>query len=140
MGFYAKTMLFARRLSIFYLFVGIFSVFFGVFYYRYMPANQAEVNSRGFRILNQLASNMVVKNGNLKDAFDNVNYGEGDTMVLSRIDDHVHFTRVDTLTSIDRLDSIADLGWCLYYRIGRSEPKYSPPKRGAVVRDRKSVV
>src|ERR1700743_2571886 len=64
MGLYAKTLLFVRSLS-------IFSVFFGVFYYKYLPANEAELDTRGFRILDQLASNMVQKDATLGDAFKN---------------------------------------------------------------------
>src|ERR1700678_1120160 len=117
MSFYAKTVLFARRLSIFYLFVGIFSVFFGVFYYRYIPANQAELNSRGVRILNQLASNMAVKNDNLQDAFENVEFG--DSSVLPQIDDHVHFTQVVDPGKKLGLRLREDTGWCLVYRFNQ---------------------
>src|SRR5580658_6297825 len=74
MGFYAKTMLFIRRLSVFYLIVGVFSVFFGFFYYKYIPDNQAEVNTRGFRILNQLAGNLAAKDANVADVLFNANH------------------------------------------------------------------
>jgi hypothetical protein len=47
MGIYAKTVLFARRLSVFYILVAVLSIFFGVFFYRFMPDNEAELNTRG---------------------------------------------------------------------------------------------
>ena len=52
---------FARRLSVFYLFVIVGILFFGFFYYKYIPGNQSEIDSRGFRILNQLCTNIVAK-------------------------------------------------------------------------------
>lgn len=72
MGFFTKSISLVRRLSIFYLFVAVFSVFFGIFYYKYIPDNQSEIDTRGFRILNQLTGNIIQKNSNLLEAFDNL--------------------------------------------------------------------
>src|SRR5208283_1923152 len=105
MGIYSKTILFARRLSVFYLLIGVFSVFFGVFYFKYIPTNQAELNSRGFRILNQLARNMQALDTTLQENFENLNVWVDDggiktdsvhlkqsNAILKQIQSHVPFT------------------------------------------------
>jgi hypothetical protein len=56
---------FARRLSVFYLFIFVLLLFFGFFYYKYIPGNQSELDSRGFRILNQLSTNIAQKNDDI---------------------------------------------------------------------------
>ncbi|GGB23474.1 hypothetical protein [Puia dinghuensis] len=95
MNLFTKSILFARRLSILYLFLGIFSIFFGIFYYRYIPGNQAELNSRGFRILNQLANNMTARNANLADAFSNIAnchcMPSEQKRLDQQIDEYIHF-------------------------------------------------
>ena len=101
MGIYAKSILFVRRLSVLGLFVGIFSVFFGGFYYRYMPANQAELDTRGFRILNQLEDNMVAKNKTVAEVLQNVGRCErcevGDSNVIrQQIQAHLPFSIVSS--------------------------------------------
>jgi hypothetical protein len=72
MAFSAKNLLNARRLGVLGLFVGTFSVFFGAFYLKYIPSNEAELNTRGFRILNQLVSNIGARNLTLASAFSNI--------------------------------------------------------------------
>ncbi|HTR28572.1 MAG TPA: hypothetical protein VMH27_04850 [Puia sp.] len=72
MRLYSKAILFARRLSVFYLLIGVFSVFFGIFYFKYLPANQAELDTRGFRILNQLARNLQSRDTTLLETFGNL--------------------------------------------------------------------
>lgn len=129
MGLYAKTLLFARRLSIFYLMVGIFSVFFGIFYYKYLPANEAELDTRGFRILDQLASNTVKKDATLSDAFKNAacHTCAQDTKpdVLHQIYAHVRFDTVAAgrLPKGRGIQQIPNYGWSLIYDIGAGSEK-----------------
>ena len=123
MNLYAKTILFARRLSVFYLLIGIFSVFFGIFYYKYLPANEAELDTRGFRILDQLTSNMIRKDATLADAFRNaacttcVQVTQPD--VLHQIYTHIRFDTVanKTLPKGGSLQSVPNYGWSLIYNI-----------------------
>ncbi len=102
MAFSAKNLLNARRLGVLGLFVGTFSVFFGAFYLKYIPANQAELNSRGFRILNQLVSNIGSRNTTLASAFSNMGQciacspGDVDTL-MNQLQGKVGFS-LDTKT------------------------------------------
>ena len=140
MGKYPKTILFARRLSVFYLLIGVFSVFFGVFYFKYIPANQSELNSRGFRILNQLARNLQARDTTLEGNFQNLNVwmdqvGSKDEQkihlnegagVEQQIQSHVPFTTdptTDTTGKVrpqQRQDSVRNdprEGWSLVFRM-----------------------
>ena len=140
MGKYPKTILFARRLSVFYLLIGVFSVFFGVFYFKYIPANQSELNSRGFRILNQLARNLQARDTTLEGNFQNLNVwmdqvGSKDERkihlnegagVEQQIQSHVPFTTdptTDTTGKVrpqQRQDSVRNdprEGWSLVFRM-----------------------
>ncbi|HXB94096.1 MAG TPA: hypothetical protein VNU70_03020, partial [Puia sp.] len=74
MGAFTKSLTFLRRLSVFYMFVGVFSLFFGVFYYKFIPDNQLQINKRGFRILNQLSENFLQKDDDLSEVFSNDKY------------------------------------------------------------------
>lgn len=102
MAISAKNLLNARRLGVLGLFVGTFTVFFGAFYLKYIPANQAELNSRGFRILNQLVSNTSTRNNTLASAFSNLGQctacspGDVDTLI-GQLQGRVGFT-LDTRT------------------------------------------
>ena len=76
---------FARRLSVFYLFTIVGVLFFGFFYYKYIPENQSELDGRAFRILNQLSANMVRRNDEIAATFknfDNVNFGSKEDLQL----------------------------------------------------------
>jgi len=125
MGIYARTMIFARRLWVFYLLIVIFSVFFGVFYYRYLPGNEAEIDTRGFRILNQLASNITERDATLADAFNNAacSFCSANLRlaVLNQIHQNIPFdtTYYETSTiakqHLRRLDTIDSKGWCMNY-------------------------
>jgi hypothetical protein len=63
---------FKRRLSVFFLFIIVFILFFGIYWYKYIPANQRELNGRGFRILRQLSSNITTRYDVLEKDLENI--------------------------------------------------------------------
>lgn len=128
MGLYAKTILFARRLWVFYLLIGIFSAFFGVFYYRYLPGNEAELDTRGFRILDQLTNNMTARNTTLAGSFRNVVCDgcglSSQTAIMHLLYQNIHFGIADPPQKMTSgLQHDAAYGWSMVYPIGVDSPQ-----------------
>ena len=71
MKFGEKSMLFVRRLSVFYIFLAVLAVVFGLYYYKYVPSNEQELEERGQRTLRQLSENFLNSCEQLKTIFDN---------------------------------------------------------------------
>src|SRR5882724_7890483 len=71
-----RSLAFARRLTIFYLFVFVSGLCFGVYYYKYLPGNEQSLNARGFRILNRLSANIAVKYNDFAGAVDNIVFAD----------------------------------------------------------------
>ena len=71
MTFFSRSMYVARKLSVFYLFILVFGLFFGVYRYKFIPDSQQEISERGFRILNKLVYNTINRYNDLDSAFSN---------------------------------------------------------------------
>ncbi|MFT3908267.1 MAG: hypothetical protein QM737_02480 [Ferruginibacter sp.] len=71
MSFINKSVIYARKLSVFFLFLFVFAIFLMVYFYKFIPGNREEFTNRGFRILKQFSGNIIQKNKEVKNTFIN---------------------------------------------------------------------
>jgi hypothetical protein len=134
MGWFTKSWLVIRRLSVFYLFFGVLALVLLFFFIRIIPKNTTEINGRAQRALNQLASNFLQKDKEVTALFrlpsDTANTGSWSNSIVKRemnFDnlDHLHYTagmiplpafmqKITTADSSFLLNSAGNCDWVYY--------------------------
>ncbi len=98
MGLFTKSKQVLRRLSVFYLFLGIMVMFLVLFFLKIVPANTAELNQRAQRALNQLATNFMDKDRDVQSLFRRPSSNTGQAVWDSSIIHYgINFAHLDNL-------------------------------------------
>ncbi|HXB08952.1 MAG TPA: hypothetical protein VNW04_17620 [Puia sp.] len=83
-GFLPSSASFKRNVGLFLFILLVFTVFFGVYWYKFVPGNRDEFNERGFRTLRQLSTNIATKYDGLQKDLLNIYSNTGTCYQMDR--------------------------------------------------------
>lgn len=116
MGWLTKSRTVIRSLSIFYLFLGILAVVLLFFFMGIIPANEAELNERAHRALNQFVENVLEKDKEVRGLF-----ATADNTVMPDFWNHI-ISHGQNFENLDHLPYTADT-----FRVGHYNNKLPVP-------------